>query len=81
LLVCIALFCFDACHVHAFYFELLGASRRKDATAEVGKQFYQTLLPLSNNERLWKKVNEQVALQIGLHIRTDQKIWKREKIH
>jgi hypothetical protein len=73
------LFCFDACHAHTFYFDLLGASKRKDVTTEVRKQIYQTLLVLSNNGRLGKKVTTQVALQISLHIHTVQKIWKRGK--
>jgi hypothetical protein len=77
--ILIVLFCFDACHAHTFYFELLGASKRKEATSEVRKQIYQTLLGLSNNGMLGKKVTEQIALQFGLHIRTIQKIWKRGK--
>jgi hypothetical protein len=55
------------------------ATRRKDTTAEVRKQIYQTLLVVSNNGRLGKEVTEQVASQFGLHIRPVQKIWKRGK--
>jgi hypothetical protein len=73
------LFCFDACHDHTFYFELVGTSRGKDVTVVVRKQIYQTLLALSSNGRLGKKVTTQVALQFGLHIHTVQKIWKRGK--
>jgi hypothetical protein len=71
------LFCFDACHSHTFYFELLGASRRKDVTAEVTKQIYQTLLALSNNGRLGKKVTQQVALQFDLYYFEDLEERKR----
>ena len=62
-----------------FYLKLLGASRKKDATDEVRKLIYQTLLARSNNGRLGKGVTTEVASQFGLHIRTVQKIWKRGK--
>ena len=62
-----------------FYLKLLGASRKKDATDEVRKLIYQTLLARSNNGRLGKGVTREVASQFGLHIRTVQKIWKRGK--
>jgi len=43
------------------YFKLLGASRKKDATDEVRKLIYQTLLARSNNGRLGKGVTREVA--------------------
>jgi len=51
-----------------FYFKLLGASRKKDATDEVRKLIYQTLLARSNNGRLGKGVTTEVASQFGFFI-------------
>uniref|UniRef100_J3LJ96 DUF7769 domain-containing protein n=1 Tax=Oryza brachyantha TaxID=4533 RepID=J3LJ96_ORYBR len=56
-----------------------GPSRRKDATDEVRKLIYQTLLARSSNGRLGKRVTHKVASQFSLHIRTAQDIWKRGK--
>lgn len=53
-----------------FSFKLLGASRRKDATDEVRKLIYQTILAISNNGRLGKRVTREVASQFGFYIRT-----------
>ncbi|GJN32425.1 hypothetical protein PR202_gb20934 [Eleusine coracana subsp. coracana] len=64
---------------HIILFIHLGHSRTKDASDEVRKQIYQTLLAKSNNGRLGKNVTREVASQFSLHIRTVQKIWKRGK--
>ena len=63
-----------------FYFKLLGASRKKDATDEVRKLIYQTLLARSNNGRLGKGVTTEVASQFGLHIRTAEDLEERKRV-
>ena len=53
--------------------------RRKDMSEHMRKQVYQALLARSNNRKLHKKDTQIVAAQFDVHLRSVQRIWKRDK--
>lgn len=54
--------------------------RRKEMLEDLRKQVYQALLARIKNGKLGKNDTKIVANHFGLHIRSVQRLWKREKI-